>query len=96
MPSLPQLRKQIDLLDNQIVALLNHRLKLAEKIGGLKLHNGDKVYNPSRERELLSRLCGRLRGPLLESELRIIYQRILQASRAHQKRVFLKSKKRRS
>ncbi len=93
MPNLPQLRKQVDLLDNQIVALLNHRLKLAEKIGGVKLHNGDKVYNPSRERELLSRLCGRLKGPLIEKELRAIYQRILQASRAHQKRMFQKSKR---
>lgn len=93
MPSLPQLRKEIDRLDDRLVALLNRRLKLAERIGGLKALNGDRVYNPARERELLARLGARLRGPLIESELKSIYQRILKASRAHQQRMFLKSKR---
>ena len=93
MPSLSQLRKQIDRLDDQIVALLNRRLGLAEQIGGLKLLNGDKVYNQQREKQLLTRLCEKQDGLLTSLEIRSIYRQILFASRAHQKRVFRQPRK---
>ncbi len=88
MPTLIQLRKQIDILDDRIVDLLNRRTRLAQKIGGLKAHHGEKVYNPNRENELLKRLCLNQKGPLRDQELKNIYQQILQISRWHQKRMF--------
>lgn len=93
MPSLSQLRKQIDRLDERIVMLLNRRFRLAEQIGGLKLRNGDKVYQHRREREILDRLSTQQDGPLTGPEVRAIYRRILLTSRAHQKRIFQQSSK---
>ncbi len=93
MLSLPQLRKQIDRLDNRIVALLNRRLCLVEKVGRVKALNGDKVYDRDREKKLLARLRARQKGPLSDEELQEIYLGIFQASREHQKRVLQKSKR---
>ena len=90
--NLPQLRTHIERLDDRIVGLLNRRLELAQQIGDLKMQNGDKVYNRQRERQLLARLSARLAGPLTNQELRSIYQRILKASRDHQKRVLISRK----
>jgi len=92
MSNLPQLRQQIDRVDDLIVALLNRRLKLAKKVGSLKARNGEKVYDPHREHELLARLWIRQKGPLNNRELRAIYQRIFRASRDHQRRVLGKRK----
>ncbi len=91
--SLSHLRKQIDRLDDRIVALLNRRLRWAEKIGNLKARRGDKVYHPQREQKLLARLSIRRTGLLTRTELRSIYQCILRASRAHQKRVLQQAQK---
>ena len=88
MLNLSHLRKQIDRLDDRMVLLINRRLRLAEKIGELKARNGEKVYNRRREQELLTRLSNQQSGLITHSELRSIYQWILRASRAHQKRVF--------
>lgn len=93
MLNLLQLRKRIDRLDDHIIVLLNRRLRLAEKIGGLKARNGERVYNPERERKLLTRLCTNQKGPLKDAELRAIYRQIFQASRDHQARVLKKRKR---
>ncbi|MBI4025937.1 MAG: chorismate mutase [Verrucomicrobia bacterium] len=87
MQNLPQLRKQVDRVDDCVVALLNHRLQLARRIGEVKARNGDKIYDRRREQTLLRRLCRLKVGPLSGRELRSIYERILQASRNHQRRV---------
>lgn len=93
MSNLSHLRKQIDRLDDRIVALLNRRLQMAEKIGNLKVRNGNKVYDYRRERELLARLSSQHKKNLTRAELQSIYRPILIASRAHQKRVFLQALK---
>jgi chorismate mutase/prephenate dehydratase len=93
MPSLPQLRKQIDRVDDRIVILLNRRLQLAEKVGRVKALNGEKIYNPKREHDLLQRLARQRKGPLKNGELRRVYERILSLSRAYQTRVAKKIRK---
>jgi monofunctional chorismate mutase len=89
--SLPKLRKQIDRLDDQIVDLLNRRLYCAKKIGSIKAANGHKVYDRSREKEVLERIA-RKKGVLTSSQLKSIYQAVLRASRAHQRRLLKGSK----
>jgi chorismate mutase / prephenate dehydratase len=85
--SLPKLRKQIDQIDDQIVGLLNRRLRLAEKIGTLKAVNGHKVYDRSREKQVLERICKK-KGVLTQRQLQLIYQSVLRASREQQRKLF--------
>lgn len=90
MQKLHQLRKKIDLLDNHIVRLLNRRMKLAEFAGSLKALNGHRVYDRTREKQILSRLTSGKKGPLKEKDLLSIYKKILQVSRQYQRKYFVK------
>lgn len=54
--TLQELRKQIDTIDDEIVALLEKRLQIAKQIGELKTRLNVEVYHPQREEEILKRL----------------------------------------
>ena len=51
--SLRSLRSQIDKLDIQILKLVNERAGLAAEIGRIKNDNGEEVFSPAREEEVL-------------------------------------------
>jgi chorismate mutase/prephenate dehydratase len=46
---LPEIRQQIDILDEQILKLLNARAELVHKVGELKRAEGLEIYAPERE-----------------------------------------------
>ena len=81
-PSLALLREQIDRLDAQILTLLNRRARLAARIGQTKRQDGDGVYVPGRERQVLARLAKLNHGPLPNEAVWAIYREIISASRA--------------
>jgi len=81
-PSLALLREQIDRLDAQILTLLNRRARLAARIGQTKRQDGDGVYVPGRERQVLARLAKLNQGPLPNEAVWAIYREIISASRA--------------
>jgi len=81
-PSLALLREQIDRLDSQILTLLNRRARLAARIGHTKRQDGDGVYVPGRERQVLARLAKLNQGPLPNEAVWAIYREIISASRA--------------
>jgi chorismate mutase/prephenate dehydratase len=84
---LQSLRKRIDQLDSQLLKLLNRRTRLAADIGHLKRANGQAIFAPEREEQLLKTLNKRNHGPLSNSGLRAIYREIFSSSRASQKRI---------
>ena len=55
--SVDALRKKIDQIDEKVVALLNDRASLALRIGHSKKLNNEGIYAPSREQEILHRVC---------------------------------------
>jgi len=50
------LRTKIDEVDKKILALIEKRVHLTQKIGQAKKKKGLPVYDPKREEEILSRL----------------------------------------
>ncbi|MCB1069884.1 MAG: chorismate mutase [Verrucomicrobia bacterium] len=82
MTSLDALRRQIDALDAELVALLNRRAAIAKAIGEVKREKGCDLYVPSREREVLDKVCGLNRGPLPNHRIADIYRSIMTASLA--------------
>jgi chorismate mutase/prephenate dehydratase len=90
MQKLRLFRKEIDRLDNDIVRLLSQRMKLSERVGSLKASNGHRVYDRSREKEVLARLCHKRKAPLKEKDLILIYKKILHVSRQYQRKYFVK------
>ncbi len=78
------LRRQIDGLDDELLALINRRMVLAAEIGALKRKAGSRVLDTSREANVLRRLEKRNRGPLSRRELQRLFTEIMQLCRGVQ------------
>ncbi|HKR97763.1 MAG TPA: chorismate mutase [Candidatus Angelobacter sp.] len=78
-------RKKIDELDRQIVELINARAQAAQEIGKLKRNTAMPIYEPVREKTIFENVSKANRGPLPDSELRQVYERIIDVMRNIQK-----------
>lgn len=54
--NLAEIRRQIDVLDDEILTLILKRLEYLGIIAKIKLGNGLPIYDESRERAILSRV----------------------------------------
>ena len=77
---LAKLRARIDALDERLLAALNERARLAAAVG--KLKQGNKVYRPEREAQVLRRILEKNPGPLGKEALARVYAEIISACRA--------------
>ncbi len=78
MNQLKGLRDRIDELDNSIVKLLNERLEVSRRIGVIKKKAKMDIYDPRREKEILSRIVGLgSKFGMREEDLRETYEKIL-------------------
>jgi len=85
---LTTIRKKIDALDEQLLALLNRRADLVHEVGEIKRTNGGSVFAPDREEVLLRSLVdknAKLEGRLPDTAIRAIYREIMSASYALEK-----------
>jgi chorismate mutase / prephenate dehydratase len=82
MGELEQLRRQIDQLDEKLVAMLNERAKVVVEIGKLKQqsHGSVPVYAPDRERAVLDKVMRSNKGPLPDRCLLAIYRELMSGS----------------
>jgi chorismate mutase len=75
-------RKHLDEIDQQIVALLNQRARIVAEVGEIKQEAHLPVADPAREQQVLDhmvQLGGA--GPLPSDRLRRIYQTVIQEMR---------------
>lgn len=75
------LRESIDRTDQQLLRLLNERMKIALEVGRIKASKGLELFDPAREELIYERLARLNPGPLTEEALRSIYREIIAASR---------------
>ena len=57
---LNEIRQQIDTVDNEIVALLEERMKLT-RVSAYKQRTGKAIYDPEREQALLDKVAAECR-----------------------------------
>ncbi len=81
MGNLDVYRKQIDNIDNEILDLLNKRMKFVEAIGIAKQTTGASIYRPAREKEILDRLKGLNDGRLNAKAIDAIFLEVFAVSR---------------
>jgi chorismate mutase len=79
-------RKKIDELDEQIVALISKRAEAARAIGELKRTAELPVYEPGREQTVFDHVRAVNPGPLADSEMLHVYERIIDVMRTLQRR----------
>jgi len=75
-------RRRIDEIDEELVRLLNERSRCAIEVGKLKLAAQLPLYQPEREREILNRAARANPGPLPDTAIRRLFERILDEARA--------------
>ncbi|MBL4729947.1 MAG: prephenate dehydratase [Sulfurimonas sp.] len=56
MKTLDDCRVAIDSLDNEILELLNKRMKVVQRVGEIKSKSGGAIYRPEREKAIIERL----------------------------------------
>jgi chorismate mutase len=78
-------RKQIDSLDCRLVELLNERARAALEIGKLKRNTSMPIYEPQREKIISENVRRANRGPLPDSDLLQVYERIIDVMRKIQR-----------
>lgn len=81
--SIELLRKEIDAVDDQLVALLKARFDMSRAIGEEKKKKGLPVYDAAREEVLLLRL-EEAAAPY-GGEVRVLYEKIMELSRKLQR-----------
>lgn len=79
-PNLAELRQRIDALDEQLIALLSERGRVAAAIGRAKVVDGTPIYASDREHEILTRIAERNPGPFPTSVLQAIYRELMSGS----------------
>lgn len=83
LPSLEQLRNEIDSLDQQLQSLLNQRARCALKVAEVKCQAqpGEQVmfYRPEREAQVLRSIMQRNDGPLDDETMARLFREIMSA-----------------
>ena len=87
MAKIDVLREKIDRIDNQLLALINRRARLAIQIGREKsrLEGSKHFHVPHREREIVERLLNLNSGPFSKSSVKAIFREIFSATLALEK-----------
>ncbi len=78
--SLEELRKRIDEIDSQLVALLNERAGVVMEVGKLKALNDRPIYAPDREKQVLDKVVKCNKGPLPDRTLVAIWREMMSGS----------------
>lgn len=82
---IPDWRKEIDELDEQIVSLISKRAEAARAIGLLKKNAAQPIYEPKREQEVFDHVRSINPGPLGDTEMLHVYERIIDVMRTLQR-----------
>ena len=83
MPTLEELRRDIDRVDEVLVRLLNERARVACEIGRMKKAHGIEVYQPEREKQVLEHVRNvAVEGPLGPDAIARLFERIIDEARS--------------
>ena len=91
MKQLDILRKDIDKIDEEIVALYEKRMKVSEEVAKYKLSTGKNVLDRSREENKLNQVKSLTSNPFNEKGIVELYEQIMSMSRKKQYSLMVQS-----
>lgn len=86
-PDLEGLRKAIDAIDRQLLALLSERARHAMQVGDVKKVDDAPVYRPEREASVIAALQQSNTGPLPATAVAAIWREVMSACRGLERRL---------
>ncbi|MBT8400465.1 MAG: chorismate mutase [Rhodothermia bacterium] len=81
-------RERIDTIDVAVLNLLNERSRCANMIGSIKKSVGLPVYVPSRETAVIENVMTANRGPLPDTAVRRLFERIIDETRSLERHLY--------
>jgi len=84
MKTLDDCRREIDRLDDEMLDLLNERMRVVERVGEIKHESGGAIYRPEREKAIIERLSAKSKadgGLLNQAAIEALYLEIFAVSR---------------
>lgn len=75
------IRKRIDLLDDELLRIFSERARLALAIGEIKKRLELPVYDPAREKRIFRRMKEANPGPLDDGAIVRLFERVVDESR---------------
>ncbi len=79
LPTLAELRVQIDAIDQELLNLLNRRAKVAEQVGEVKRREGSPFFRPDRVAQVIEKIQQANQGPLLNQHVAAVWREIMSA-----------------
>ena len=82
--TLQECRDAIDTIDNEVLALLNKRMEVVQRVGEIKNTTGGTIYRPEREKAIIERLATLSQqsdGALNKSAIEAIFLEIFAVAR---------------
>ncbi len=80
--SIEELRKEIDLLDDEIIKILDERFKKTDQIGVLKKSSNKTILDNKREEEIINKIKEKTKN---KEVISLIYKYIMDQSKKRQK-----------
>ena len=74
-------RARIDTVDQLLVDLLNRRMRYALAIGDIKREQGQQIFDPKREKEVIDAIKDYNEGPMTGRAIEEIFARIMKEAR---------------
>lgn len=84
MRELSELRKEIDTIDSEIVALYERRMAIAQEVAEYKISVGKEVFDKEREESKLRTLSEKVHTDFLKHGVRELFEQIMSMSRKRQ------------
>ena len=79
-----ELRKEIDLIDDEMLKLFIKRLEIVKEIALIKKEKGLEIHNQAREQEILSRLTSKVDDKYLSGLYPKFIINLIEISRVYQ------------
>ncbi len=80
---LPEIRKDIDAIDDELVRLFCQRMELSAQVADYKKAHNLPIFVPARERAILHSVAEKA-GPELANYTRVLYSNLFELSRSYQ------------
>lgn len=84
MKELTEIRKELDMIDKQIVKLYEKRMELSDEVAAYKMTTGKPVYDKEREEEKLNTVASLVKEDCFRQGIRELFLQIMSISRKRQ------------
>ncbi|MDE6407685.1 MAG: chorismate mutase [Anaeroplasmataceae bacterium] len=85
MSKLDDARKEINLVDEEMLKLFERRMQAVKQVAEYKKENNLPIFDASREQALTEKNISMLKNKSLEEYYRIFFEGVLNSSKAFQK-----------